>query len=153
MTLDEVKDRCEEEGECLLWTGGMASGISPCLKVEGRTSNLRTLLWRGSGKVLLKDEYVGTTCKNPRCVLHLARKKKAKVLVGRTVPADTRRRIAMAWKAKSKLSDADVQAIRLSEATHTALSEQFGVAHSTIRKIRAGALRRDYSNPFAGLAA
>jgi len=152
MTLDEIKDRCQEEGDCLLWTGGMASGISPCLRVEGRTSNLRTLLWRGQGKVLLKDEYVGTTCKNPRCVAHLARKKKVNVLKGRVTPADTRRRMAIACKAKSKLSDADVQFIRLSEDTNAALARKFEVSESSVRKIRAGTRRRDYSNPFAGLA-
>lgn len=153
MKYEEILGNCIEEGDCLLWQGGMSGGTYPCMRFDGKFANVRTVLWRASGRSLPAGKFVGVRCQNKRCVGCLYLKKSRSE--GSTPRLAVHRR-SMSMKARlthGKLTEAVVREIRISSESSSALAARYSVVKSTINDARYGRTWKDYSNPFAGLGA
>lgn len=154
MTLDDIKDRCVEEGECWLWKGALSGGKWPCIWHEGKTVPVRRVVWTlHKGKTIPANVCITPKCDNDLCVC-------PGCLVGRVGrraarPATMQRRIRMATslRAKSRISDEAVMDIRTSGEPLAVLAERHGISYSYADQLRRGVRRRDFSSPFAGLGA
>lgn len=162
ITIQAIKDRTEEIGECWIWQQGTTNGY-PSMKVKGCGCRLvRRIVVELDGRPAQAREPVATTCGEALCVnpAHLARTtiraiaKKA-AAAGAFSGKARGAKIAAAKRASahSKLTLEQAREIRLSEEAGPALAARYGVNPSLIKSIRAGRVWKDYSSPFAGLGA
>lgn len=149
---DLLLSRCEEDGDCLLWTGSMNnSGRCPQHQtvVDGRRVwlQVRRVLWACGhpdiivGRRLVMSLIGETKCRN-RCVtpehLHLCSRS---TMVSRSY---VNRRTIQESYARSlghpaaKLDHQKAEQIRMSTDSTAALAERFGVSTSRINAIRRG---------------
>ena len=145
LTLQNLKSRCTEEGDCWLWDGYTTNNWVPATYIAGERLTVRRAVWQMLGKPAIPAGYViSTTCGNSLCVnpAHLRQTTSGQLLRERNRNGKgealriarmtaTRRRAA-----DIKLSREKVEHIRSSSATGKELAAQFGVHHSTISKIR-----------------
>lgn len=160
MTLDDIKVRCEEVGECWEWQGAYSPSGTPVMYARAERTTVRRVVWRiVKGAPLDPELMAGVKCDNPRCVRpeHIKPKTKAQVLSGMASNGNQALRaakIAAAQRKRStKLDEAKVAHIRTSDATNVALAAELGVHHSLISAIRKGRAWRNFGSPFAGLGA
>lgn len=162
-TIESLKARTIEEGDCWLWQGYKANGTpqvsSPRPERKGKMYSVRRLMRElDSGRQTPDGHYV-TTCDNPACVNpehvkfmsdrhHLAR-----------IASITRHGSSKSMKLRkfkiasgiAKLSEEIAHEIRLSDESGPVLAERYGVNRSLISKVRRGDAWRPLSNPFGGL--
>lgn len=147
---------CVEEGDCLIWQGG--SDKVPHLHVKGKKVNVRALVLQAHGVQRIEGTLLGCSCRNRKCVAfeHIRQRTRLQHaqyfgnLGAYSGPVKTAK-MAATKRAKSKLNDEKVAAIRASTKTAKELSAEYGVAASYITSIRARKLWKDYASPFAGL--
>ncbi len=161
MTLNEIKARCEEVGECWIWQGGFLRGRFPIVKIANKSVYPKREAWKAAnGKDIPAGNCVVNkkTCNDPHCCNpdHLTTATKRQVLQrtvsdGKLHTTKVRANIAMTKRAKSKLSDEAVQEIRYSDEPVSVLAAKHGISDTYGYMIRRGNSRKDYSNPFAGL--
>lgn len=160
MTLDDIKARTIEDGDCWRWSGSTTSGGYPTMKPMGCDCTLvRRVVLDLVGVKLKPRQPTVTTCGERLCVnpAHLKPSTAAKVgqaAAARGAFSTTTRgaKIAAAKRAANgKLSMDIAREIRASTDTNAALAERHGVHPSLVQRIKAGKSWRDYSNPFAGL--
>lgn len=163
ITLDEIKARCEEVGECWLWQGAtsdngypiMKRGGGPCLLVRRVVADIK-------GTPPAARQPVVVTCGEKCCcnpahvrfstvkkVAEAAAKAGAYSSIDRCAKVAKARRIAPG----AKLDEGKARDIRLSAKTSAALATEYGVSLSLIKSIRAGRAWKDYASPFARLGA
>lgn len=162
ITIQAIKDRTEEVGECWIWQQGTTNGY-PSMKVKGCGCKLvRRIVVELDGRPAAPRQPVIVSCEEPLCVnpKHLQRssiKAVAKQAAKKGVWSGKARcaKIAAAKRAApgAKLTMEQAREIRLSEETGPVLAERYGVNRSLIKSIRAGRAWKDYSSPFAGLGA
>lgn len=162
ITVEDIKNRCDEVGDCWLWKQGTTSGGYPIMKVYGCGCQLvRRLSATLAGKPPAPRQPVDTICDERLCVnpehmkpttvSAIAKKAADK---GAFSSASRGARIAASRRSgKVKLTDDQVAEIRASTEPETKLGAMYGVNRSYIGRIRRGTDRKDYSNPFAGLGA
>lgn len=161
--LTPILDRCVEEGECLLWTGGCLNGgtvpvmrlrrVLPALPGSPRPDAVAVhrVMWEEAfGQALPAGWSVWRTCVHPRCVhpLHLkAGTKKAMVRWqakhnARRLAIDARLRITAVRRSHDniKLGMDEARHIRAQRGSRSAvlLAADHGVDVSMIYKIWAG---------------
>lgn len=147
-----------EEGDCLIWPNGSAK--VPHLSVMREKINIRKLWLIAEGREVLPGRMFGCSCGGDKCVALDHIRQRDRKEHGRyfgklgvySGPAKTAK-MAATKRAKSKLDDEKVAAIRASTKSAMALSAEYGVAPSYITSIRAGLLWKNYASPFAGLGA
>lgn len=162
MTLERIQSKCIEDGDCWIWQGQFISHAPRIWKGDKYVS-VRQEVVTFLGKLRPEAEYFGTTCRNPMCVCpdHIAQRTKAEQLQMRARLGSTgtslqmrSRRAAETMRAKvGKVTQEQAREIRVADRTLKDLSEEYGIAMETVRRIRAGMTRKDNSNPFAGLMA
>jgi len=161
MTLDDIRVRCEECGECWHWIGyGGLGGRHPQIKMpDGKAKLVRRLAfeaWRGQIKLGLR---VLATCGDPRCInpehqRAMTESQKGKRAAARgafSSPARGAKIAASRRGTHAKLTLEQALEIRMSEESGPALSERYGIHRSRVNAIKRGEAWRDYGNPFAGL--
>lgn len=161
MTLDDIKDRTVEEGDCWVWRGSTTGQGYPTMKPPGcGCSMVRRVAIELTGVNLKPRQPVVTTCGERLCVNPAHLKPSTTAAVAKAAAARGAfstplrgARIAAAKREKGKLSMDIARDIRVSTDSSRALAELYGVHQSLISRVRAGISWRDYSNPFAGLAA
>lgn len=161
-TLEEVKARCIEEGECWIWQGAVASKKYPAFKPANDGETLvRRLVLRLDGRPVPPKKLAVCTCGEPLCVFpghqahstYSARMKKA----AKDHPVSYLRRgaKASAWMRENgpgKLTMEQVREIRASDKPRAVLAQQYKVGRSFIgRIIRNETWRETPSTPFSGL--
>jgi len=147
---------CEEEGDCLIWQGGSAK--VPHLTVSGKKVNVRALMLQAHAIQRIDGTLLGCSCRNRKCVAveHIRQRTRLQhaqyfgKLGAYSGPVKVAK-MAATKRARSKLDDEKVAAIRASTKSAKALSAEYGVAASYITSIRARKLWKDYASPFAGL--
>lgn len=160
VTLKDIKSRTVEEGACWIWQRGLTNG-QPQMKVQGRDCKLvRRIVLQLVGRAPAPGQPVLVTCENPLCVFHQHLKPSTAGEISQQKAArGAWRGIARAAKisatkravGQSKVSDAEVQALRTSSESGPAAAARLGVNRSLISQIRRGVARKDYSSPFIGL--
>ena len=143
--MDEVRARCEEVGNCLIWKQSVNSGGAPSASVNGKTMTVRRLVFvELLGKEIKRNRRMTVRCHNPLCVSDLC-------IIQRPVPdilRDARQRRIEAdpmairreqrCSSRAKLSPEIAAEIRASSETSIALAQRMEVHEETIRAIRRG---------------
>jgi len=161
-TVETLRQRTVEEGECWLWQGYVANKTPQVVSYpDGKkrmVSARRLLLELAKGKPQ-PDGHYGNTCGNHLCVNpdHTVWKSEAvhmrfmsKKRQYSNVTANKLRKFRVET-GLAKLSESKAQEIRLSGESGPVLAQRYGVSRSWINKIKRGAAWRVLSSPFAGL--
>lgn len=163
MTLDDIKARCDEVGECWIWKGTFLRGRFPVFRAGPKTLYAKREAWVAhNGKpvpdgmcVVNKKACNDYKCCNPSH-LTLATKKQVlqKVVAdGKLHTTKIKAKIAKSKRAKSKLSDEAVAEIRYGDEPIPVLAARHGISEGYGYMIRRGDSRQDFSSPFQGLGA
>lgn len=161
-TIESLKARTVEEGDCWLWQGYKANGTPQVSHPRpGFTSKMYSVrrLMRDlvTGKPTPDGHYVtrcdNSDCVNPQHVLFRSDEQHMKI-IGRTTGNLTRSMKLRKFRISighAKLSEQIAQEIRLSNESGPALAQRYGVDKSLISKVRRGTAWRVLASPFAGL--
>jgi hypothetical protein len=154
----KYRAHCVEEGDCLIWQRG--KGKLPQVTVGGKKVNIRKLIATERGDRMISGAVFGCSCMTEKCIApaHIRQRNRSQhgeffgALGAYSGPLKIAK-MAATKRAKSKLDDEKVAAIRASSKTALVLSAEYGVAASYITSIRNGNLWKNYASPFAGLGA
>ncbi len=166
-TLERLRDeRCEEEGECWLWLGGMGGSKQGTPQVSFRDVTVAAfrLSWMLSKQLdaVPKGLHLWRTCRQPRCInpacikSGTAQQKFAFLAKTGAYAASPSRKAASTLAARrdrSKLKGG-IQAareIRASSESTQGLSERYGVCAQVVRCIRKGTAWRETVLPSASI--
>lgn len=157
-TIEEVKARCEEVGDCWIWQGKCTSTGYPQAKINGKATLVRRHVAALKGITLVRRQPVRAICDDPKCCnpAHIRAstvKEIAEIAGSKGKHSAPSKCIAIALdkRKKSKLNMEQAQEIRLSAESGPVLAERYGVHKSLINMIKQGKAWKDYSSPFAGL--
>lgn len=163
ITLDRIKARCIEEGDCLIWQGALSKQGFPSMKFEGKSTTVRRVVMKLSGSPAASRQPVVCSCDEKKCVKleHLKRstikKVSRKAVKTGYLSSLARRANVSATKRKSekaRLTIEKAREIRASDETGVALAKRYGVDETIIGRVRRGKLWIEYAaTPFAGLGA
>jgi len=142
-TLETIKERSEEEGDCWLWQAA-TSGKRPMLRHDGIAINVRTyiakhLQKRNTSGRLVTMKCENLSCVNPDHIIILTRTQLQLRTVKRTNYASNparRQRIAAASQRLSKLDWNKVREIRSMEGSSQGIARKLGLWFSTVHSIR-----------------
>ena len=159
MTLDDIKARSDEFGDCWLWAGATSSTGHPIAKPSGcKCTLVRRLAFSLAGNTLTPRAPIGTVCGHKLCVNpeHLRETTTAAIAkhAGARGAFSSKARcakIAQAKRKQGKLTMDIAREIRMSPDTGRVLAARFGVDRSLVTRIKNGTAWRDYSNPYFGL--
>lgn len=154
MTLSEIKARCSEDGDCLIWTGATNAGGHPKFS---RASG-RRVVWELVHGTLQPADLITVTCGCSLCLNPQHLKKTTKSEVSRVTnarPDIKAKRIASnqrsAREKGTKITMETARMIRASDKTGLALAAELQVSPSLITSVRKNKTWREHGNPFAGL--
>lgn len=162
ITLESIKDRCDEVADCWLWKNATTQGGYPIVKVRGCGCRfVRRVVLDLLGRPAMPRQPVVTTCGEKRCVnpAHLrastiAAVSQAAAAKGAFSGVARAAKIAAFRRAESAKLDIDkAREIRLSSESGPVLAARFGVNKSVINSIKRGTSWKDYSNPYLALGA
>jgi hypothetical protein len=158
-TVESLRARCVEEGDCWIWKGCTDSHGRPQARHNGMVQYVRRLLRElTDGKPVPSNKMVPclcgqSLCVSPACSLVTDSQGKARLASQRGAfnRPDKLLRMVATMRAKSPITDALVGQIRTAEGPCSRIAAETGVSLSHVKAIRRGAARKDYSSPFAGL--
>ena len=144
-----LRERTEEEGDCLLWTGVYASG-TPIVYVplaehggQKRYITVRKAMLQAHGTKMRQGLYAIVSCGNPQCVAPAHVRPATASQLGRRNAASgnlqdpvRRAKIARTRQEQGKLTCGVVDAIRASDEPQRLLAKRYGVSKSTISQIK-----------------
>lgn len=148
LDLKKIFDRCEEEGDCLLWQQGVNSHGIPFAQHLGKITNVRRLVLSFAKGVELSGSLVAIVrCGNKRCLNHehilamtrgsmVRRLAKAGMLDANSVC--DRRRAASRTRPSNKINEQIAEQIRLDGGSQAQRALKFGVSQSLVAKIDRG---------------
>lgn len=148
LDLRKIADRCEEEGDCLIWQQGVNSHGIPFAQHNGRQQSIRRLVYQLAKGVELDGSILAIVkCGNSRClndghILALSRgaftRRMAKAGKMGVNSACDRRRIAAQNRPSNKINAAIAAQIRAASGSQMERAQQFGVSQSLVAKIDRG---------------
>lgn len=161
-TVDSLKARCVEEGDCWLWEGYVANKTPQVFtRVDGKRSmvSVRKLLRELTTGQPQPVGHYGNTCGNYLCVCpehtlwkgenahmrYMAKKRTVSPML-----ASKLRRIKVE-SGRAKLDESKAQEIRMSSESGPVLAERYGISRHMVNRIKRGEAWRDTANPWAGL--
>ena len=161
-TLDSLKARTIEEGDCWLWQGYLQNNTPQVASYKDggkRMVSVRKLLRELETGRPQPDGHYSNTCGNPLCVnpdhtLWRGQEAHMRAMVKKRKFSDVTANKLRSFRVNTglaKLSETKAQEIRLSEETGQVLAERYGVSKSWINRIKRGEVWRVLSSPFAGL--
>ena len=157
LTLESVRARCREDGDCLLWLGTITAKGYPTAKHQGRRVQVRRWLFDAtSDRPLRSDQYPCVTCEQKLCLNrdHIVAKTKGgymKLAAERgayRLTPDRLRKLEASMRASSnaKLDIHKAREIRrryaAGESSHK-LGSEFNVHHSVVTAIGANRAWRE----------
>jgi len=161
ITIDQIKSKCVEEGECWIWNAAISAEGYPIMKRYGCPCVLvRRVSIAIDGRPPAARQPVVSTCGQKLCVNpnHLSRSSWKKVgkraAENKSFSGIVRcSKIAMAARVgkSAKITAEIAQEIRESAGTHREISQRFGISKSLVTKIRAGKAWKNYHDPFISL--
>lgn len=156
MTVDDIKNRSDEVGDCWEWRGSYSTDGVPVLNKK----SVRRLGAKAIGKHIPPLFVATTKCNNQRCVcpdhiLIVSRTRRIQMNVedGRYYnPAKTAKMVKTKAK-KSRFPDELVEAVRTAQGETRDIADRFNVPITWAYKVRQGICRKAPGNPFFGLMA
>lgn len=149
------RSKCTECGDCLLWQGPTNAKGHPKIGLK----SARRVVWtEKTGKELRPDQLVTVTCRQSRCLEHLALTTKGEVarIVNARPDVKAKRSASSARTNRpkyGKLSMEQARYIRASEKLGKELAQELGVSTGLISHVRTGRSWKEDVNHFAGLGA
>lgn len=162
VSLQHVRERCEEVGDCWIWQRCTNHMGYPVMRIGGTMRLVRRVAVEASGRALLPRQPVAVRCGERGCVNpeHLFPSSEsaiAKKAAKRGAWSSPMRgaKIAQARRTTmAKLTLEQAREIRASSDSGPVLAARYGVNRSLVSRIRRGDAWREYmGNPFAGLFA
>lgn len=163
MTLEEIKARCDEVGECWIWNGAVSSTGYPIAKIDGKCQLVRRVAFGfklGSAKLLPRQPVVAKCddkrCVNPACLKASSTQEVSQIAgkAGKMSSLAKGAKIAAFKRANMAKITMDVaRSIRMSTETGPVLAARYKIDKALVNRIKNGGAWRDYSNPFMGLMA
>ena len=158
-----IAARVVDDGGCLRWTGAVAAYSHPTMRLpDGKQALIRRLVVEMDSGPIPAGKIVRCTCETPRCVargcLVVTTFRRVALECGAnglmSGPVRSARIAATKRKGRqAKIGQDDARAIRASDEPGTVLAQRYGISASTVSKIRAGKVRREFAgNPWAALA-
>lgn len=163
ITIDLIEAKCIDDAGCWVWQGAVSAGL-PRMGVPGRRSSVIVRRWVAENHLGLsvKGLNASSTCMNPLCVapdhvLMLTRKRLQQRYADHLQYHQT---TAFAAKTQAgqrhrfRYSDETVAEIRRlygELGNQREVGRRLNVPWEYVHKVVRGTVRRDYSNPFAGL--
>ena len=156
LTMDYLKRRTIEEGECMIWKGYALEGVYPQMSLDGKSGHVRPIVYRALVGEIPDGHFISTTCKtplcvNPACLIHQMR--------GKACKGVKKSKISIAKVAKFKQNSScvldweKIEKIRASTESHQAEAMKYGVHRTHISRIRANETWVQRVTPFTGLGA
>lgn len=162
-TVASLHARCDDEGDCWLWTGYMGNG-SPYVSHNGKMVAVRKLMLELAGKKTRQTaRYFATRCGNPECIRpdHIVARTEAEhmtAIAGRVRHRHPVRvsKLQMAGRSRAgcKLNEAKAQAIRDDPRSCREIALELGVSKALVAKVKRNECWRPTSatvNPWIGL--
>jgi hypothetical protein len=160
ITMELVREKCIEDGDCLIWQAAKSPSGAPYMKVHGYGS-MPVRRWI-AGNVLglqIDGRMASTICGNSACVEpeHVEMKTRSKMqrdAVKRTqyhLNPVRNQKLYKAAAARSPYSKETVEKIRAAEGSQRSIARDFGVSFAMVNRIKNGQSHRNYSSPWAGL--
>ena len=163
MTLDEIKSRCEEEGECWIWKDATDSNGYPIAKVDGKCQLVRRVAYSlkpSAPKLQPRQPVIAKCdcrlCVNPSCLRAstIAEVSRMAGKAGKLSGLIKGAKIAAHKRATGAKIDMEIaNSIRLSGETGPVLAARHNIDRALVNRIKRGGAWKDYSNPFMGLMA
>jgi hypothetical protein len=162
-TIESLKARTIEEGDCWLWQGYKANGTpqvsNPRPGFRSKMYSVRRLMRELATEKPTPDGHYVTSCGTPDCVnpKHVLYRTDEQHLqaIGRlsSTGITKARKLRQHYMkvGRAKLTDEIAQEIRLSNESSPALAQRYGVDRSLISKVRRGEAWKVLANPFRGL--
>lgn len=155
MTLDDIKARCTEDGDCWRWDGPVGTNKHP--RIASRSA--RQIVYRMAHGAVPRGRVISVNCECIDCLnpehLEATTKSKAAAKAFEKRPDIVRARAKKTadWfrANRAKLSSEDATQIRHSSEPACVVAQRFGVCRQTVVQIKSGKFWKDYSNPFAAL--
>ena len=156
-TIESLKARTIEEGDCWNWTGYLGNKV-PAVSHDGKMTSVRRLFRDLMGNPVKAGWFVLPNCGNNICVNPehsklLSPKQFTQHMGKRAGGSLTRKMKIQAFKQRTvgKLTWEQADEIRLSSEPSRQAAQKYGVDKSLICRIRAGKSWIRYNSPFAGL--
>lgn len=153
-TAQEIIDRCDEVGDCLMWTGRMANGsplIFDC--AARRYVQARRVVFESTGETIPAGKYPVMKCRQKGCLLRdhmqLLTTKQIGALAAKERKFSTparRAAVSAGIRAKNhtKITIEIAREIRTKEMSQRAYAKKFGVHRSVISRIQANVYWREH---------
>ena len=160
-SVQSLRDRCREVGQCWEWSGCLTSTKHPSVNLNGKMVLARRLMATLAGKPIAKGKRAYMRCENPLCINpdHIIEKTHQQIMkrqgeLGKLGGITRSSKIAAIKRAgpQAKLTIEIVREIRAASTTHKVEAERRGVHPSKIAAIRQHRCWREYdNNPWVGL--
>lgn len=159
-TLAWLEKHVKSVDGCLVWVRSFTSSGQPYAAFRGaeglHSIRVRRVVWeaaherQGPAKM-----WAHATCGTHGCVHpdHIVMRPRSVAMKGTKRPESVKAKIAQTKRAASKWSQELLQELAASDKSNHELAKQYGFHHSTISKVRNGAVRVDYASPWRGLGA
>jgi hypothetical protein len=161
MSLEYIKIRCVEMGECWEWASHLSTPerrANPEVRVGDYKGSARRYAYTQARGEIRPGWIVAPNCGNPDCInpAHQAQMSKGQRIrkaakAGRLGGSKPKRTASV--RSRAKLSLEIAREIRARPEPSKVLAPVYGVDKSVIKRIRNGTYWRDEANPFAGLFA
>lgn len=158
--LVRIAARCDDVGECWLWTGALSDAGYPIFRPPGCGCMLvRRWVYANTGAALVARQPVVSTCGDRRCVNPDHLRVSTVALITQAAAARGAwsgvlrgARIAATKRLAGKLPPHGAHDIRTSADSARFMAAKYGVDVSLVYRIRNGTAQKQYgANPFAGL--
>lgn len=153
-----IQSKCEEVGDCLVWTGCLNQGKYPQIKVGPAARSVRHILWEHKNGPIPANRLLSQTCTTPGCVCHVEPQTRSKVnkRAGERGAFSTPQRgakiAAHKRAAEGKITLEQAMDIRYGGGLLKDKAAQYGICPSNAAAIRRGERWKEYgANPFEGL--
>lgn len=161
ITMEFIRAKSHEDGDCLIWDGGKGSDV-PYMRVPNKRALIPVRRWIAINHLGLKVDglLASNKCGNPHCVdpAHIkmmTRKQLQQFTTSRTKYQQNPARnykLALAARARSPHSPELIEKIRNMEGTSKGIARELGINFSVVTEIRMGRSYKAYTNnPWAGL--
>jgi hypothetical protein len=161
LDLRQIYSRCQEDGDCLLWTQATSSHGTPYAQHNGSVTNVRRLTWTLQHDMPIRHkQQITSLCGNARCLSpdHLRARTVSEVHqamadMGRYKSSVSSAKKALARRNGSRWTMDTARDIRADERTLEAIAKHYGMSKANCWSIKAGRTwRENVGSVFAGLA-
>ena len=155
ITMEWLKTRVQEMDECWIWSGYCGTtGNRPKARMNNQGFLVRKAVWEMvHDRKFPSNKQTGARCTNQICCHpdHVIPEKLNASKIPAPLSTIHRARVAATKRAKSKVPEHAVLALRAGTLSDTQAAAMYGTTRNNAYLIRTGQSRRDYSNPYAQL--